>query len=245
MSLHDTVGLNPLVIGPGRIPARGRAFTSRNIKAGFAACGLFPFNPDRVLRDMPKPLAELTISKPDEVRVGPCRQDAVPQTPVTPVSVEALISLQDVIIKRDAYALDETRHLHKFVKAAQSSFAKGILQQNQIQFLMTINNEAKVRRSTKSVVLGKAKVMSYEDLKEARTKRAEKEAAKETKGKGKRGRKRKAAGPEAEAELTAKVARMSKALAPTRASVARMSETQVAEDGTALRPWRAPVARMW
>jgi hypothetical protein len=48
-----------------------------------------------------------------------------------------------------------------------------------------VNNEAKVRRSTKSVVLGKAKEMSYEDLEEARAKRA-------AKGKGTRDRKRKA-----------------------------------------------------
>jgi hypothetical protein len=36
-------------------PAREAAFTPKNIKAGFAASGLFPFNPDRVLRSMPTP----------------------------------------------------------------------------------------------------------------------------------------------------------------------------------------------
>jgi hypothetical protein len=46
-----------------------------------------------------------------------------------------------------------------------------------------MNNEAKIRRSTKSVVLGKAKVISYEDIEEARAKRAAKEAIT---GKGKR-----------------------------------------------------------
>ncbi|KAF1992737.1 hypothetical protein P154DRAFT_452124, partial [Amniculicola lignicola CBS 123094] len=44
---------------------------------------------------------------------------------------------------------------------------------------------------TRSVVLGKAKVMSYEDLEEARNKRAIKENAKATIGKGKHRRKRK------------------------------------------------------
>jgi hypothetical protein len=38
-------------------PARVAAFTPKNIKAGFAASGLFPFNPDRVLRSMPMPSA--------------------------------------------------------------------------------------------------------------------------------------------------------------------------------------------
>ncbi|KAJ4286929.1 hypothetical protein N0V90_012809 [Kalmusia sp. IMI 367209] len=70
------------------------------------------------------------------------------------------------------------------------SFAKGILQQNHIKFLVAINNEAKIRRATKPKVLGTARVMSYQDLVEARAKRAEKDATKE-KGKGKRGRKRK------------------------------------------------------
>ncbi|KAK3171714.1 hypothetical protein OEA41_003798 [Lepraria neglecta] len=70
-----------------------------------------------------------------------------------------------------------------------------------------MNNEAKVRRLAKSVVLGKAKVMSYKDIEEVRAKRAAKEVIK---GKGKRGRKRKSAAlevgepePEPEAERVA------------------------------------------
>jgi hypothetical protein len=60
----------------------------------------------------------------------------------------------------------------------------------------------KVERGTTSTVLGKTKVMSFEDIEEARIKCAAKDA---TKGKGKRGRKRKSAAleadePEAEAE---------------------------------------------
>lgn len=95
------------------------------------------------------------------------------------------------------------------------------------------NNEAKVRRSTKPTVIGKAKVMSYEDIKEAREKRAAKEQA--TANKGKRGRKRKSPAPKADApEPKAKVARMSEAPEPARAPVAWMSEVQV-----------APVARMY
>jgi hypothetical protein len=93
-------------------------------------------------------------------------------------------------IQQDAHALDETskqnlqRHLQKFVKAARTSSAKVILKDDdQIQFLITVNNEAKVRRATKSLVLGKAKVMSYEDLEEARAKRVVKESTQAAKGK--------------------------------------------------------------
>jgi hypothetical protein len=114
-------------------PARERAFTPKNINAGFAVSGLFPFNPDRVLRHMPKPPADLNIPKADEVEVRSCLQDIVLQTPVTPVSAEAFMSLQNLIIKQDAHALDDTskqslqRHVQKLVKAVQISFAKGAL----------------------------------------------------------------------------------------------------------------------
>ncbi|MCJ1236890.1 hypothetical protein MMC14_004872 [Varicellaria rhodocarpa] len=79
-----------------------------------------------------------------------------------------------------------------------------------------MNNEAKVHRSTKSVVLGKAKVMSYEDLSEAQVKRAAKDKASE--GKGKCGRKRKSPAP----ELRTKVVRMSEVPEPRRAPAAQM-----------------------
>jgi hypothetical protein len=45
-------------------PARERAFTPKNIKAGFAASGLFPFNLDRVLRSMPAPQLNQPFQEP-------------------------------------------------------------------------------------------------------------------------------------------------------------------------------------
>ena len=105
---------------------------------------------------------------------------------MTPVSAEALISLHN-IIKQDALTINETsisrlqRHVQKLANTAQMSLAQCALLDNKKQLLTRMNNEAKVRRSTKSVVLGKAKVMSYEDIEEARIKRAAKDA---TKGKG-------------------------------------------------------------
>lgn len=161
------------------------------------------------------------------------------------------MSLQNLIIRQDAYALDETsmrslqKHLQKLAKAAQISFAKGALQQDQIRFLLKINNEAKVRRAIRSIVLGKAKVMSYEDLMEARAKRLEKEAAEVVKERGKRGRKRKSAAPEINIpELQTKVARVGEAPEPVQDPV-QMSETQGTEDVIAPGPGRAPVARIW
>ncbi|KAF2177378.1 hypothetical protein K469DRAFT_603436, partial [Zopfia rhizophila CBS 207.26] len=204
----------------------------KNITAGWAASGLFPFNPERVLRKTPKPLPKLTVLNEES-----CPQAKVLQTPVTPVTTEAVTSLHN-LISQEACALNDEpskrhlqRHVQKLASAARISLAKQTLLQDQNQFLSKINNEAKVRRSTRSVVLGKAKVMSYEDLEEARAKRAAKEKAAAGKGKGKRGRKRKSPAPEADSpEPKAKVARMSEVPEPAKAPVA---------------PWRAPVARMY
>jgi len=164
----------------------------------------------------------------------------MPKTPTTPATAEALKLLHN-LIKQDACVLDEIskqrlqRRVQKLASAAQISFAECALLQDQNRFLSKINNETKVRRLTRLVVLGKAKVMSYEDLNEARAKRAAKEKA--TAGKGKRGRKRKIPAVEAGVlEPKTKVARMSEA-EPARAPVAQMSETR--------EPWRAPVARMY
>lgn len=84
--------------------------------------------------------------------------------------------------------------------------------QDQNQTSSTISSEVKVRRSAR--LLGKAKVLSYDE--EAQAKGAAKEAIK---GKEKRGRKRKCAAleacepelelePEPEPEMTAPMARM-------------------------------------
>jgi hypothetical protein len=140
-----------------------------------------------------------------------------------------------------------------------------ILQEDRIQFLTTINNEAKVRRSTKSLVLGKAKVMSYEDLEVARAKRVAKDSTQAAKGKGKRGRKSKNSPPEQEddnaemarrgrkrksaepevPEPTNKMARTGNAPKPASGLVMQASRTQTAEDEIEPESWTAPVARMY
>ena len=67
--------------------------------------------------------------------------------------------------------------------------------------------------------------MSYEDLKEARAKRATKEKATADKGRGKRGRKRKSPAPEEDSSVPMN----NEALEPVKAPA----------------PWKAPVARMY
>jgi hypothetical protein len=123
-------------------------------------------------------------------------------------------------------------------------------------------NEAKVRRSTKSLVLGQGqgKVMSFADIEGARAARAAKD---DKKGKGNRGRKRKSAALEAdepeaaeaevELELEPEVARAAKEVVKGKkrgrkrkiaAQEAEESEPEVARMIDVRVPWRAPVARM-
>jgi hypothetical protein len=174
------------------------------------------------------------------------------------------------LIKQDTYTLNETsiprlqRRVQKLANAGQRSIAYCALLDEQNQFLTKMNNEAKVRRSTKSVVLGKgkAKVMSYEDIEEARATRATKDAMK---GKGKRGRKRKSAAleadePEAEAaepevaHAAEKVIMGKRKRGQKRKSAVQEADEsepepdlqqEVAQTIKAPEPWRAPVARMY
>jgi hypothetical protein len=91
-------------------------------------------------------------------------QHVEPQTPTTPVTTEALASLHN-LIKKDTskpHELSKQRirkRVQKLASAAQISFAECALLRDQNKFLSDINKEAKVRRSTRSLVLGKAKVM--------------------------------------------------------------------------------------
>jgi hypothetical protein len=115
--------------------------------------------------------------------------------------------------------------VQKLAHAAQSSFAelafldaKGGLLDNRIEMLTRMNNEAKVRRSTRPIVVGKAEVMRFEDIKVAQAAYAMKDV---TKVKGKRGRKRKTAALEVDEP-----------------------EPEVAQTIDVPVPWRAPVAKM-
>ena len=76
--------------------------------------------------------------------------------------------------------------LRKFANAAERAMtARDLLFKENLD-LFKQNNESHTRESRKSNMVGKAKVMSYEDIQEAQKKRDEKEAV----GNCRRGRKR-------------------------------------------------------
>jgi hypothetical protein len=80
--------------------ARERGMTRKNILADWAKTGLFPFNSSRILRDIVRPDAPLTIQVPFEVE---CTQNGAVQMPVTPVSSEAVTQLLS-LIKQDSHS---------------------------------------------------------------------------------------------------------------------------------------------
>jgi hypothetical protein len=171
---------------------------------------------------------QLAIPKVDR-EAGVSAQVVVAQTAttsVTPVNTEDVHSLFNRI-KQDAEALDEPsrqgllRHGQMMAKATRVAFAERSLLQDHNRFLSKINGEVKARRSTKSLVLGTAMVMTYEQLEKTRAKRA--------------------ADAEAAADK-AKRRRKGKSSAPKKHAPEGMAQTT--QTGNRPEPWKAPVARM-
>lgn len=240
-------------------PARERALTSRNIRAGWARAGLFPFNPDRVLSTTPRPATVSVEAAVDQaiVSFGTSSQRTSLQSPVTPTSAEAVAALQD-LIKQDAEVLEASsrqrlqKHLQKLTNATQLSFAERALLTEHNQFLAKINNEAKPRRATRGKVVGTARVMSYEDIERAKAERAISEARKEAKSEA---RKAKKAKEDLSTALSyghttiskQKIDEQSKRNAEGDTHLQEERAAQQAGTDTALPStlFRAPVAKMW
>jgi hypothetical protein len=251
-------------------PAREAAFTKRNILAGWSKGGLFPFNPQRVLRDIEKPYAELREAAGESVApeiglvaapppspasvtlVSPVAP-VTPVTPITPVSAEAFTSLQNTIVREDARNLGHVdkqrlmRRIEKLAKAGKVLLARSALQEGHIRFLHKINNEGEARRSTRAMVLGTAKVMSWEDLEEAKAKRAKQKEKEARKVKRATGSKRKKKGPKAHDSLVEVVGEhTSEGLHADDNNADQSAEPRCTFDGPlAPGPGNAPVARMW
>ena len=150
--------------------ARQLALTKRNISSGWSKAGLFPFCPDRVLRDMPKPQLDATNSVLPTACDQMCSQ---PRSPLkTPTTAKSLVGLLCHAEDYLAVADDDTKvYFRKIANAAQKAFADRALAWDENQHLTAQNNEKKTREAVKPIVVGKAKVMSYEDIVEAREKR--------------------------------------------------------------------------
>jgi hypothetical protein len=162
--------------------ARCTALTPHNIKSGWAKTGLYPFNPNRVLQGIQKPPA---LEPQSSHAVDTALYDEPLRTPITS---EHLVSLRRTI-EQNTHIPDShsQQHLQKLANAAERAMTARDLLFQENSDLFKQNNESNTRASTKSTVVGKARVMSFEDITEARKKRDEKDIA----AAGRRGRKRK------------------------------------------------------
>jgi hypothetical protein len=168
--------------------ARNKALTARNIHAGWSKAGLFPFYPDRVLRSMTQPVAPPSHVSPQVNEADqPCQ--TVPLR--TPTSARSLETFQKQMEAGPGSSLvSHNALLEKAIKALGKSFADGALLREEIQGLLEQNSEKRSRNSLKRTVVGRGRIMSYEDIVEVRKQRVEKEAAKKgmQKPKGRRRR---------------------------------------------------------
>jgi hypothetical protein len=147
---------------------------------------LYPWNPDRVLRTIPKPLTENSSGKPSE---NPLPQEEMPLR--TPVTFDEVISVRK-IIEQEFHSLDpDTQYcVEKLAKSTERVITARDLLFQENEELIKQTNANSIRTSRKSIVVGKAKVMSYEDIEKEIQRRGEKDAAKGSR----RGRKGKKAG---------------------------------------------------
>jgi hypothetical protein len=145
--------------------ARDAAMTPRNIRSGWSKAGLFPLNPDRVLRSLAKPQGEAGQS--------PSQAHAPSQAPTSASWLDVMRQkLEEILGTIDEH--ESRLHIQKIVNAAEQSLTGCTLLQEENQALIIQNREKKIRKSTKATKVGTAKIMSYEDIVQAKAKRDEK-----------------------------------------------------------------------
>jgi hypothetical protein len=112
--------------------------------------------------------------------------------------------------------------------------------------LYNINNEAKIRRLTRSLVVGKAKVMEWEDMERVRAERAAKGQTAAEKGRGKRGSKHKVSTREADGEVEGEAGAQDAGPLVSNLTVKKTAKRNRVERLQPLPvPWRASVAQMY
>lgn len=146
--------------------ARDVALTPRNIRSAWSKTGLFPFNPRRVLDAM----QEVPVSLHSEGF-----QSAVPPQPVvsqtslrTPTNTISFAALQSKLVENLDHTAGADPYLQKILNAAQRAFAERELLREENETLVKQNNEKKTRKHVKERKIGDTKIMTFEDIVEAR-----------------------------------------------------------------------------
>lgn len=141
---------------------RDAAFTCHNVKSGGRKAGLYPFNPDLVLRDIQTPRSEFNICP--NLTSQPHPQPSTDLL-LTLVITESLTSLSQSI-EQEGCMLNETGQyqFRKLANVAEKAFADHALFLDENRLLFEQNNEKTTRMFVKATVIGTAKVMSYEEI---------------------------------------------------------------------------------
>ena len=157
--------------------ARQAAFTPRNIRSRWSKAGLYPFNPEKVLAELYTPVTESATVQSETHFTSDSHSYKHPVcTPTTAASFSALRSKVEGGL--NAFDSDARLCFEKLANAGENVFAERTLLRHRNGILVEQNNEKKVRQSARATVVGKAKIMSYKEIEEARKKRDEKEARK-------------------------------------------------------------------
>jgi hypothetical protein len=159
--------------------ARNAAFTPRNIRSGWTKAGLFPFNPERVLSDIPKPQVEEVVQHTADIPT-----DLSSDVLQTPVTWEGFTCLRSKIEQGPAFASPTHRQFQKLANATEKLFADRAILLDENRLLFQQNNEKTTRQLVPSTVTGNAKIMTYDDIVRAEQKRAAKVSAKGAKRAG-------------------------------------------------------------
>ena len=171
--------------------ARRRAFTRRNIMSGWKKTGLNPWNPDIVLNSITRPQAKEKSSQPKSKEGEERCQLEIPQHQIqTPKTSNNLVvirkELETHVVKGGVLNTAVKLRIDKIANAAENAFADRALLLDDNQLLFEQNCERNKRKSTKSTIVGTARVMGYDDLLEAELQRDKVVAE----GNAKRGRKK-------------------------------------------------------
>jgi hypothetical protein len=114
-----------------------------------------------------------------------------PETPTTFAALTTLCqTLERAVTTSDSLEPQTKTCIRKLTKAAQGAFADRSIMLNENEELFQQNCEKVVRESAKATMVGKAKVMKFEDIQAAKRVREQKEAKKQA-GQDRRGKKQK------------------------------------------------------
>lgn len=159
--------------------ARDVALTSRNIRSGWSKTGLFPFNPRKVLDAMQEVPVNLHS---EELQPAVSPQPVLSPTSLrTPTNTISFAALQSKLVEKFDHTASADPYLQKMLNAAQRAFAERELLREENETLVKQNNERNTRKHVKERKIGDAKIMTFEDIVEARRTWERAEAEKERK----------------------------------------------------------------